>query len=161
MKIYLFIYLIVSLICIIGILKKSNRLYKYLELFIISIASLRFDTGFDYFLYWMLGDKNYSGYIYYDILYDKMEFFFKRVYDLVRYFEKPELFFIITSILTFFLIFKHIKNETKNIYFVTCYFISTSYFFKFSLFFVRQALAVAITMVASELILKKKKSFLF
>lgn len=157
MGVYIWIYIFTFLNCFMGILTNKKIYYSILSMFIITLSSLRFDTGFDYYWYWLLGDKTYSNHFYYNFMYDKIELFFKKIYDLCRILDKPELFFIITSIITFSFIFGYIKKNSKTPYLSAAYFIYTSYFFRFSLFFVRQAVAVAIITYYSNLVVKGKK----
>lgn len=161
MYIYIWIYTTTFILCINGIITQKKTSYTLLTTFIMLITALRFDTGFDYYWYWMVGDKSYSQTYHYKYMYDKIEIVFKKIYDISRYLDRPQLFFIVTSFVTFLLIFKYIKSNSKLPYLSASYFIFTTYYFRFSLFFIRQSLAIAIVTYFVYLILNKKKKAYF
>lgn len=152
-----YVFLLVFIIVVIGRYKIVNdytlmpkkMAYLYIEVFLIIIAVLRFDVGFDF--------KNYYNLIVFNYLDNEVKRFelIPRVLLNVAYKRKsPVLFFITCGIPTYVLIFKAIKENSVSRY--ESFLIYICVFFLESLGTVRQWLAMAVLFYAFKYLRKKK-----
>lgn len=142
-SIYLILYLVALFISIISlVLNTEIKGYKLLVFIIILLVFFRFDTGWDYYWYWYVGDKSFEGTSYYIQAYNSIEIFYKKLYDVTRFFTYPPLFFMITGLISSFFIYKGIYGNSKSPLVALSIYLTGIYFFVYSLGFIRQHLAI-------------------
>lgn len=143
MMVYLLLYGFIFFISVISIIKKKENVgYIILTIVITLLVVMRFDTGWDYYWYWYVGDKKFEETFYYSHAYNSLEYFYRKLYDVVRILEFPPLFFQITGLVSSFFIYKGIYKNSKFPLVSLSVYISGTYFFIFSLGFIRQHIAI-------------------
>lgn len=123
-----------------------------ISFFIIGFAAFRFNIGWDYKIYTNI-IKNYQATG--ELIYKRDEFFSNILY-VISGNTTIYLFFVMTSILTYYLILKRILITTDNYIHSVLFFVSFPLFYLNSFSVIRNFIAIAICFYASKYILEKK-----
>lgn len=153
-NLYYFLYPIIGIISIIGIyLNKEKLFFKIIAIFLIIISMCRFDTEYDYFTYWIVGDKSLINNSEVNWFYHQFEIGIQKIYDITRFLGHPQYFFAITGLITFVLLYKTIGKESRSslISLTLCLFINLGFYE-----LIRQAVAVSIIFYFTRLSYEKK-----
>lgn len=118
--------------------------FLLLWFFITIVTIFRFDTGWDYYWYWYVGDTTFQGTSYYETTYSHLEILHKIIYSITRYLQNPGIYFSMTGMITSYFIFKGIDLQSKCKLLSTSVYLTGIYFFPYSLGFIRQYMAIAI-----------------
>lgn len=155
-------YILFFLLLILSLCKtlKPNKEDKFYKIFAV-ISSLfiifRFDVEFDYVWYWIVGDNRFKDYWFYDYGFNASERFFKFLYLIVRFFDSPKLFFIITGFIFSIIFFTKVKKYSKNIFLaLSFYFYLNTIYITFLIGFIRQGIAIIFSVFIIEKLLKKE-----
>lgn len=132
-------------------LKKIMDNLFFIILFLFS--ALRFDVGADYYSYYKVasGDTNPI----FIFLYENFEFSNKRLIDLARFLNEPQLYFIMTSFIINYCIINTLKKNSKNYFFSIMLYLSIPLFYFNSLGIIRQYCAIAIVFYSIQFIKNK------
>lgn len=161
MIVYMCLYIFILFVSIFSIIKNKQKIgFIILSTLISVLTMIRFDTGWDYYWYWYTGDTKFKSTYYYEYAYNNVEFFYKRIYDIVRFVNYPPLFFIITGGIMSFFVFKSLYKQCKYPLIGLAIYIYGMYFFVFSLGFVRQYLALSIVFFAYQYIYTNKIKYM-
>lgn len=154
-NLYYFLYPFVGIISIIGIyVNKEELFFKIISVFLIIISMCRFDTEYDYFTYWIVGDKSLVNNPIVNRFYQQeFEIGIKKIYDITRFLGHSQYFFIITGFITFVLLYKIFVKESRSslISLALCMFINLGFYE-----LIRQAIAVSIIFYFTRLSYEKK-----
>lgn len=113
-NLYYFLYPLIGIVSIIGIyLNKEKLFFKIMAIFLIIISMCRFDTGYDYFWYWIVGDKTLAKNLVVNNLYKNLEIGIQKIYDITRWLGHSQYFFVITGLITFIFLYKTFKKESR------------------------------------------------
>lgn len=93
---------------------------------------------------------------YYTSIYSGLEPIFQGIYDVVRYFDNPQLFFIITGTIIYGLLIICLLKESEIFSISLAIFVFTNIFFIFSLSFIRQFMAVMLIFYGARYLFKNK-----
>ena len=136
------IFYLVLLACI--LLFPNRKQICILFLFLFGIMSgIRYDIGYDYINYYDIIVGNYQ----YDTMYDRLEPTTKILIDLSRNLYFPQLYFIVTSFSTLFMVCYIIRRESFNCKLSILLFLSIPMFFWATLSIIRQMWAVSFGML--------------
>lgn len=114
-NLYYFLYPIIGIVSIIGIyINKEKLFFKAIYVFLILISMCRFDSGYDYFWYWIVGDKTLTNNPVVNRIYQNLEFGIQKIYDITRWLGNPQYFFAITGLITFILLYKTFEKESRS-----------------------------------------------
>lgn len=114
-NLYYFLFPFMGIISIIGTcLNKEKIFFKISAIFLILISICRFDNGYDYFWYWIVGDKTLADNLKVNKIYNDLEFGIQKIYDITRWLGHSQYFFAITGLITFILLYKTFKRETRS-----------------------------------------------
>ena len=92
-NLYYFLYPIIGIVSIIGIyINKEKLFFKAIYVFLILISMCRFDSGYDYFWYWIVGDKTLTNNPVVNRIYQNLEFGIQKIYDITRWLGNPQYF---------------------------------------------------------------------
>lgn len=145
MLVYFILFILTGIISLGSIFFNLEKKGFLLLWFFITIVTIfRFDTGWDYYWYWYVGDTTFQGTSYYETTYNNLEILHKIIYDITRYFQNPGIYFSITGMITSYFIFKGIYLQSKCRLLSTAVYLTGIYFFPYSLGFIRQYMAIAI-----------------
>lgn len=153
-NLYYFLYPLIGVVSIIGIyLNKEKLFFKIIAIFLIIISMCRFDSGYDYFWYWIVGDKTLANNLIVDNLYQNLEFGIQKIYDITRWLGHPQYFFAITGLITFILVYKTFEKESRSpiIALILCLFVNLGFYE-----LVMQTVAVGIVFYFTRLSYEKK-----
>ena len=153
-NLYYFLYPFVGIISIIGIyINKEKLFFKIISVFLIIISMCRFDTGYDYFWYWIVGDKSLADNSIVNKMYQNLEFGIQKIYDITRFLGHSQYFFAITGFITFTLLYKIFEKETKSplISLILCLFVNLGFYE-----LIMQTIAVSIIFYFMRLSYEKK-----
>lgn len=156
-NLYYFLYPLIGFFSILGIYLNKEKLFFKIAMFILIIMSIcRFDSGYDYFWYWIVGDKSLINNTIVNKLYQELEFGIQKIYDITRYLGHSQYFFVITGLIIFVLLYKTLKKESKSplISLILFLFVPIG-FFDFN-HVVMQATAVSIIFYFTKLSYKRK-----
>lgn len=156
-NLYYFLYPFVGIISIIGIyINKEKLFFKIISVFLIIISMCRFDTGYDYFWYWIVGDKSLADNSIVNKMYQSLEFGIQKVYDITRFLGHSQYFFAITGFITFILLYKTLKKNSRfSIISLIFFLFAPMGFYDFN-HIVMQATAVSIIFYFTRLSYAKK-----
>lgn len=114
-NLYYFLYPFVGIVSILGIyINKEKLFFKIIAVFLIIISMCRFDSGYDYFWYWIVGDKSLENNPIVNKMYQNLEFGIQKIYDITRFLGHSQYFFAITGFITFVLLYKTFGKESKS-----------------------------------------------
>lgn len=114
-NLYYFLYPFVGIISILGIyINKEKLFFKIIAVFLIIISMCRFDSGYDYFWYWIVGDKSLANNLFVYETYKNLEFGIQKIYDITRFLGHSQYFFAITGFITFTLLYKSFEKESRS-----------------------------------------------
>lgn len=116
------------------------------------ICAIRYEIGYDYNNYMSFIKGTYD----YDISYDRLEPLGKVLIELAVYFDFPQLFFIITSIIIYGSVAYFIRSESDDFKLSIIIFMSIPAFFWDSLSIIRQFLAVSCALMMFMCVYKGK-----
>lgn len=153
-NLYYFLYPLIGITSIIGIyLNKEKLFFKVISVFLILISMCRFDTGYDYFWYWIVGDKTLANNTTVNRLYQNLEFGIQKIYDITRWLGHPQYFFAITGLITFVLLYRTFEKESRSpiIALILCLFVNLGFYE-----LVMQTVAVSIVFYFTRLSYEKK-----
>lgn len=156
-NLYYFLYPIIGIVSIIGIyLNKEKLFFRIMATFLIIISMCRFDSGYDYFWYWIVGDKTLTNNPNIYGTYKNLEFGIQKIYDVVRWLGHPQYFFVITGLITFVLLYRTFEKESRSPLILLILFIFvTMGFFEFNNI-VMQSLSISIIFYFTRLSYEKK-----
>lgn len=156
-NLYYFLYPFIGLVSIIGIyLNKEKFFFKIISIFLILISIFRFDTGYDYFWYWIVGDKTLINDPIVHEIYINLEFGIQKIYDITRWLGHPQYFFVITGLITFILLYRTFEKESRSpLILLTLFFFVATGFFEFNTS-VMQVMAVSIIFYFTKLSYERK-----
>lgn len=156
-NLYYFLYPLIGMLSIIGILLNKEKIFfKIIAIFLIIISMCRFDVGYDYFWYWIVGDKTLAKNLVVNKLYQNLEFGIQKIYDITRWLGHPQYFFAITGLITFVLLYKNFKEESRSpLTALILFLFVTIGFFEFN-HSIMQAVAVSIIFYFTRLSYEKK-----
>lgn len=87
-NLYYFLYPLIGVVSIIGIyLNKEKLFFRITAMFLIIISICRFDSGYDYFWYWIVGDRTLANNSIVNEIYKNLEFGIQKIYDATRWLE--------------------------------------------------------------------------
>lgn len=157
-NLYYFLYPFVGIISIIGIaLKKEKITYSLLIVLLTIISIFKFDHGYDYFWYWIIGDKNLINHPDVIRIYTDLEYGIKTIYDVVRFLGHPQYFFIITGLIISYYIYKTLKRDSRlPLISLILFLIIEMGFIDFN-FYIMQSLGMSIIFYHTHYILENKK----
>lgn len=158
MKIYMIIYIVTLLMLILSVVSSNKFFLKLNIVFIILLTMIRFDTGFDFYWYWLVSNNEKKYFYEVQRMYRGLEIGHKIFVDIARYLNEPQVYFAITGFITLILIMLRIKRA-KYPELSLAIFMVGNYFYKFSLGFIRQYLAIAIIFYFSQKIEEKENNF--
>lgn len=153
-NLYYFLYPLVGIISIIGIYINKERLFfKIISVFLIIISMCRFDSGYDYFWYWIVGDKSLADNSIVNKMYQNLEFGIQKIYDITRFLGHSQYFFAITGFITFTLLYKTLKKESRSplISLILCLFVNLGFYE-----LIMQTIAVSIIFYFTKLSYEEK-----
>lgn len=130
-NLYYFLYPIIGAVSIIGIyLNKEKLFFRIMAIFLTIISMCRFDSGHDYFWYWIVGDKTLVNNPIVNNLYQNLEFGIQKIYDVVRWLGHPQYFFTITGLIVFVLLYKTFEKESRApiIALILCLFVDLGFY---------------------------------
>lgn len=157
-NLYYFLYPFAGIISIIGIiLKKEKITYNFLVFLLTILAIFKFDHGYDYFWYWIVGDKSLVNHPDVVITYTNLEYGVKIIYNIVRFLGHPQYFFIITSLIISCCIYKTLKKDSKLPLISLILFLIIGMGFVDFNFYIMQSLGMSIIFYYTHCILKKQK----
>ena len=116
----------------------------------------RFDFQYDYFWYWIVGDKTLIKHTIIKKLYSNLEYGVAKIYDIVRWLGNPQYFFIITSLVIMGLILYTFFRDTRNPLIAITLFLFIPIGFLANNEFIMQALAGSIVFFSTKYIYEKK-----
>lgn len=156
-NLYYFLYPLIGIISMIGIyLNKEKLFFGIIAIFLIIISMCRFDSGYDYFWYWIVGDKTLASNSIVNNLYQNLEFGIQKIYDITRWLGHPQYFFVITGVITFSLLYKTFQKESRSLLILlTLFLFVVAGFYEFN-HSVMQAVAVSIVFYFARLSYEKK-----
>ena len=156
-NLYYFLYPLIGVVSIIGIyLNKEKLFFRIMAIFLIIISMCRFDSGYDYFWYWIVGDRTLANNSIVDNLYQNLEFGIQKIYDITRWLGHPQYFFVITGLITFVLLYRTFEKESRSPLILLILFIFvTMGFFEFNNI-VMQSLSISIIFYFTRLSYEKK-----
>lgn len=159
MNLYYILYPIIGLISIIGICINKEKLTFIVILLILTFFSIfRFDHGYDYFWYWIVGNKNLAKNFEVIRIYNELEYGIKKIYDIVRFLGNSQYFFIITGLVISILIYKLFFYESRNpLISIFLFLIIPMGFYDFN-HYVMQSLAMSIIFYGTKYILSGRKN---
>ncbi len=153
-NLYYFLYPFIGMLSIIGIyINKEKLFFKIMAIFLIIISMCRFDSGYDYFWYWIVGDKSLADNPIVNNIYQSLEFGIQKIYDITRFLGHSQYFFAITGFITFTLLYKIFEKETKSplISLILCLFVNLGFYE-----LIMQTIAVSIIFYFMRLSYEKK-----
>lgn len=153
-NLYYFLYPIIGAVSIIGIyLNKEKLFFRIMAIFLTIISMCRFDSGHDYFWYWIVGDKTLVNNPIVNNLYQNLEFGIQKIYDVVRWLGHPQYFFTITGLITFVLLYRTFEKESRSpiIALILCLFVNLGFYE-----LVMQTVAIGIVFYFTRLSYEKK-----
>ena len=153
-NLYYFLYPFVGIISIIGIyINKEKLFFKIISVFLIIISMCRFDTGYDYFWYWIVGNKSLADNSIVNKMYQNLEFGIQKIYDTTRFLGHSQYFFAITGFITFVLLYKTFGKESRSslISLILCLFVDLGFYE-----LIMQIVAVSIIFYFTRLSYEKK-----
>lgn len=153
MVFYFFLFFFISVL-----LSQRNKLKNLnisaLVFFILFITSaIRFDVGYDYMLYYDILNSDYDQFINET---ERMEPLNILLFKISRIIGFNQFYFIITSAIIFFSLYKVVTKFSKNISLSILLFMSLPIFYFNSFSIIRQFVAVSIVFYASTFIFDKK-----
>lgn len=156
-NLYYFLYPFVGIISIIGIyINREKLFFKITAIFLTIISMCRFDSGYDYFWYWIVGDKSLENNPVVNNLYQNLEFGIQKIYDITRFLGHSQYFFAITGFIIFTLLYKTFKKESRSLIISLIFFLFVPMgFFDFN-HVVMQATTVSIIFYFTRLSYEKK-----
>lgn len=156
-NLYYFLYPIIGIVSIIGIyLNKEKSFFKAISIFLILISMCRFDSGYDYFWYWIVGDKTLANNPVVNKIYQNLEFGIQKIYDITRWLGHPQYFFAITGLITFVLLYKTFEKESRSPLILLTLFLFVPMGLHIFNHFVMQAVAVSTVFYFTRLSYEKK-----
>ncbi|MGL5963681.1 MAG: EpsG family protein [Fusobacteriaceae bacterium] len=138
------------------LINKEKKVYKILTIILASFSMVRFDVGYDYFWYWIIGDTTQKNHPILEKIFSELEFGIQKIYEIVRFLGHPQYFFIITGGITFYFIYKGIYTYSLSPILSLILFIKISSGFFEANNIVMQYLAVAIIFYYTKLIIEGK-----
>lgn len=156
-NLYYFLYPLIGIVSIIGIcLNKEKLFFRIIAIFLIIISMCRFDSGYDYFWYWIVGDKTLANNSIVNGTYKNLEFGIQKIYDITRWLGHPQYFFAITGLITFILLYRTFEKESRSSLIVLILFIFVPMgFFEFN-HVVMQAVTISIIFYFTRFSYEKK-----
>lgn len=148
-------YYILFFILLICSIFNKKKLYLFFSWICSFFIIFRFDTSYDYVWYWIIGDNRFKEYWFYEAGYRNLELFYKFLYKIVRFLNNPKFFFILTGTIFSMIFFREIKRNNKNIFLSLNIYIYI-YYIGFLIGFIRQGLAVVISMFLLKKLEEKK-----
>lgn len=130
-NLYYFLYPLIGVVSIIGIyLNKEKLFFRIIAIFLIIISMCRFDSGYDYFWYWIVGDKTLANNSIVNGTYKNLEFGIQKIYDITRWLGHPQYFFAITGLIVFVLLYKTFEKESRApiIALILCLFVDLGFY---------------------------------
>lgn len=153
----LVIHILVFFIGSIGIIiNREKKTYILLTVILTTLSMLRFDVGYDYFWYWIVGDKNLENNLIVKNLFTDLEFGIQKIYELTRSLGHPQYFFAITGLITFYFIYKGILKDSGSPIMSLMMFLKIPIGFNEANHLVMQYIAVGIIFYYTKLIINKK-----
>lgn len=135
--------------------KRLSEKSKKISFFLIFIFSaLRFDVGWDYKNYAMIIESLPAGFT------NRLEFFNRVLIRISRDLEFTQFYFIVTSFIIVYFVYKRIKNEQEFFFESFLIFVLFNLFYLSSLGIIRQFCAVSIVFWGSLYLEKSKTKFL-
>lgn len=157
-NLYYFLYPFVGIISIIGIiLKKEKRTYSFLIFLLTMLSIFKFDHGYDYFWYWIIGDKSLINHPDVIRIYTNLEYGVKTIYDVVRFLGHSQYFFVITGLIISYHIYKVLKRDSRLPLISLILFLIIEMGFADFNFYIMQSLGMSIIFYYTHYILEKKK----
>lgn len=157
-NLYYFLYPFAGIISIIGIiLKKEKITYSFLAFLLTILAVFKFDHGYDYFWYWIVGDKSLVNHSEVVKIYTNLEYGVKIIYNVVRYLGYSQYFFIITGLIISYYIYKTLKRDSKLPLISLILFLIIEMGFVDFNFYIMQSLGMSIIFYYTHYILEKQK----
>lgn len=158
MNVYLFLFFVIWIISFISIIANKEKIgYLILTITITILTMFRFDTGWDYYWYWFVGDKTNLNNWFFEQAYTKIEFGHRVIYDITRYFENPQIYFMITGLLSSIFLFIGIYKQSRYPLLSLSIYATTIYFYPYSLGFIRQYLALSMVLYNNINLMENKK----
>ncbi|WP_188653890.1 EpsG family protein [Yeosuana aromativorans] len=159
MLIYILFYLFVFSLLLFGKYKviKGVNFYWLTYFFIFLFSAFRYDVGYDFMYYYKILDKSIK---YYDNMFNRLEFLNKIIINFSQDINFLQLYFIATSFLIVFLIYKTVKFYSKDFIISTLIFLSFPIFYFNSFSIIRQFVAISIVFYSFKFV-KSKKLFSF
>lgn len=146
----MFIFLVLFLFFLDNKYKTKNNFFEKSSIVIIMIFSaIRFDTGWDYMSYFNIIKYN-DRFQYY-----RFEPFNRFIFNIARYFDNVQLFFLFYAILTPVLYYLVIKKYSTNRHLSIYIFITESLFLLTTFSSLRQGIAAAIIFFGTKYIVEK------
>ena len=130
-NLYYFLYPLIGVVSIIGIyLNKEKLFFRIIAIFLIIISMCRVDSGYDYFWYWIVGDKTLANNSIVNGTYKNLEFGIQKIYDITRWLGHPQYFFAITGLIVFVLLYKTFEKESRApiIALILCLFVDLGFY---------------------------------
>lgn len=153
----LVIHILVFFIGSIGIIiNREKKTYILLTVILTTLSMLRFDVGYDYFWYWIVGDKNLENNLIVKNLFTDLEFGIQKIYELTRSLGHPQYFFVITGLITFYFIYKGILKDSGSPIMSLMMFLKIPIGFNEANHLVMQYIALGIIFYYTKLIINKK-----
>lgn len=156
-NLYYFLYPLIGVVSIIGIyLNKEKLFFRIIAIFLIIISMCRFDSGYDYFWYWIVGDKTLANNSIVNGTYKNLEFGIQKIYDITRWLGHPQYFFAITGLIVFVLLYKTFEKESRaSLILLTLFLFVPIGFYEFN-HLVMQAVAISIVFYFTRFSYEKK-----
>jgi hypothetical protein len=136
---------------------KGVNFYRLTFIIIFLFSALRFDVGYDFMYYQTILDKSIK---HYNNMFDRLEYFNKIIINFSQDINFLQLYFIATSFLIVFLIYKTLKLYSKDFVISTLVFLSFPIFYFNSFSIIRQFVAISIVFYSFKFV-KSKKLFPF
>lgn len=156
-NLYYFLYPLIGVVSIIGVyLNKEKLFFRVMAIFLIIISMCRFDSGYDYFWYWIVGDKTLANNSIVNNLYQNLEFGVQKIYDVTRLLGHPQYFFAITGLITFTLLYRTFEKESRSSLMALTLFIFVPMGFLEFNHVVMQAVAISIVFYFTRFSYEKK-----
>lgn len=156
-NLYYFLYPLIGVVSIIGIyLNKEKLFFRITAMFLIIISICRFDSGYDYFWYWIVGDRTLANNSIVNEIYKNLEFGIQKIYDATRWLGHPQYFFAITGLITFIFLYKIFEKESRSPLIVLTLFIFIPMGFLEFNHVVMQTVAISIVFYFTRLSYEKK-----
>ncbi|MGL4902770.1 MAG: EpsG family protein [Cetobacterium sp.] len=156
-NLFFIIHFLVLIFGSLGILtNKEKKYYKVTTIILAILSMIRFDVGYDYFWYWIVGDVSQKNHPVVEKMFGDLEFGIQKIYELTRILGHPQYFFLITGGITFYYIYRGIYRDSLSPILSLVLFMKLSNGFFEANHIVMQYLSIAIIFYYTKLILEKK-----